>query len=476
MSWRRRVAAALAAALVAAGCSGGGDDGGVAAKGGKDTGKPSHPKQWDPRVAELADFVEAERDLRFKHPVHVDFLDAAAFRKEVTQDREDLTDDEKDELEALEGLGRAIGLISGDFDLLDAGNDLAGDGVLAFYESETKRVTVKGSDDLTVSVRATLVHELTHALQDQHFDLGRLGELETDGADSAFQAVVEGDATRIENLWVKELSEEDQAAYEEQSAAVAGEAEAGLADVPEWLRALFGAPYALGLPFVEAVVADGGSKALDRAFKTPPVSEEQVVNPGRYLTRDVPAKVAAPKPGAGQKKVDQSDFGLLGWVVVLAERLPATEVIKAIDGWDGDAFLSFTENGRTCVQVRVVGDGDSETADFAEVLESWVDGLGDATAERDGRFAVLNSCEPRAGQSPAPPGADPVGAETILGRLATRSTLFAGTLGQGASAADAECYAATFVGDLSDEDLTAAEATPELEALATKAAQACFTQ
>ena len=50
------------------------------------------------------------------------------------------------------------------------------------------------SDD--VDVRITLVHELTHALQDQHFDLTKLDEqVETSGQDFALTALVEGDAT-----------------------------------------------------------------------------------------------------------------------------------------------------------------------------------------------------------------------------------------------------------------------------------------
>src|SRR5687767_10540895 len=35
---------------------------------------PDHPDAWDPRVSDLAAFVEDERGLEFDHPVHVDFL------------------------------------------------------------------------------------------------------------------------------------------------------------------------------------------------------------------------------------------------------------------------------------------------------------------------------------------------------------------------------------------------------------------
>jgi hypothetical protein len=455
-----------------AGCSGGG--GGDDAEQADEILRPDH---WDARVADLVEFVEDKRELRFKHPVEVEFLETGEFRKEVTQERGDLTEEEETELAALEGLTRALGLISGDFDLLEAGNDLAGEGILAYYEPETKKVTVKGTgEDLSVAVQATVVHELTHALQDQHFDLGRLGELATDGEDSAFQAVVEGDATRVENLWVAELSERDQAAYAKETDQVTDEAQTGLADLPEWLITLFGAPYALGLPFAEAVHTEGGVKALDRAFEKPPGSEEQIVSPARYLAGDPPAKVAAPKLGDGRKKVDEADFGVLGWVVVLAERLPSELVMKAVDGWGGDAYLTYTDGGRTCVDVHVVGDDPADTDEFAEAFSAWAEGQPGASADRDGDAAVLRSCE-AGGDATAPARpAGAAGAEKLLTRLATRSTLFAGTLGQGASPRDAACYADAFIGSLTDEDLAATEATPDLEAAATKAAQDCFTQ
>ena len=48
-------------------------------------------------------------------------------------------------------------------------------GTLAFYDPTDERVRVRGTE-MTVGLEVTLVHELTHALQDQHFDLERLNE------------------------------------------------------------------------------------------------------------------------------------------------------------------------------------------------------------------------------------------------------------------------------------------------------------
>ena len=381
---------------------------------------------------DLVEFVEENRELEFKRPVKVDFLEPAAFRKEVTQERGDLTEEEQEELAALEGLARAVGLIGADFDLLEAGNDLAGEGILAFYEPETKKVTVKGPTTSPSGSRPpSSMSSPTPSRTSTSTSAGWASWRPTGRTrPSRPSSRVTPPGSRTCG-WAScrrgtgRLRGRDQPGHRGRRG--------GLAEIPEWIRTLFGAPYALGLPFVEAVFSDGGSKALDRVFKKPPASEEQVVNPGRYLANDAPKKVPAPKPGEGQKKVDQADFGVLGWVVVLAERLTSREVMRAIDGWGGDAYLTYTEDGRTCVDVHVVGDDETETEEFGEVFTSWAEGIDGASVDRAGEAVVLRSCEPDKG-APAPERpAVRVGAEKILTRLATRSTLFAGALDQGAS-------------------------------------------
>ena len=75
---------------------------------------------------------------------------------------------------------RALGLLDHRVDLLEVVNDLQGGGVIGLYDEEDKRIRMRG-EDLTPAVKATLVHELTHALQDQHYDLeGRSEELDDD--------------------------------------------------------------------------------------------------------------------------------------------------------------------------------------------------------------------------------------------------------------------------------------------------------
>ena len=115
-------------------------------------------------VAELQTFVEAARGLRFLEPVDVAVLGDAAFRRTLAGGRAL----EEPEAEVAIGVLRALGLVGPGDDLASAQLDV--DTVAGFYDTETKELVVRGAR-LTPFVRQVLVHELTHALDDQHFDL-----------------------------------------------------------------------------------------------------------------------------------------------------------------------------------------------------------------------------------------------------------------------------------------------------------------
>src|SRR5690242_6784199 len=99
---------------------------------------PSYPKQWDPRVASLVSFVETTRGLKFRHPVKVEFLSVAAFKKRVTTSPDSLSKSDKVKLENSVLFLRALGLVNGNVDLLSQINKTSSEGVLAFYDPETK--------------------------------------------------------------------------------------------------------------------------------------------------------------------------------------------------------------------------------------------------------------------------------------------------------------------------------------------------
>jgi hypothetical protein len=93
-----------------------------------------------------------------------------------------------------------LGLLEPDLDLFQTYTDVYSEQVVGYYSPEDKEMVMsKTADDLSPGDRVTYVHEYTHALQDQHFDLPgrdkRLEDESNDDASAAFGALVEGNAT-----------------------------------------------------------------------------------------------------------------------------------------------------------------------------------------------------------------------------------------------------------------------------------------
>ena len=202
--------------------------------------------------------------------------------------------------------------------------------------------------DLTPSLRLTLVHELTHALQDQVFNLD-FSRTDSDGQAFALRALAEGDAIRVENAYYDSLSEDEQSAIDDQSAADVGSSKALNSDSATILLALFGAPYDLGVPFVRLLATING--ALDDSFRTPPTSEENVFDPASFLVHDDPLMVDAPKtPSAYQRMgVMGHEVGVTPLQMTLAMaaianggKLITPRVVKSITTEDGKTITTFS--------------------------------------------------------------------------------------------------------------------------------------
>ena len=357
---------------------------------------PPHPDEWDPRAADLAAYVEEARGLDFDHPVFVDFLSPEDYTDEVTTDEETLAEEDREDLARYAGELRAMGVASGEVDLFAAYNQVSDSGTLAFYDPVEERVRVRGTE-VSVGLRVTLVHELTHALQDQHFDLERLYEEDLEEGEAlAYRALVEGDALRIEQAYVdEELTGDEQAAYDDEYAGQVEESEADLADVPPFVSASFGVPYAFGQPLVLMVANDGGNRAVDDAFRTPPTTEEHLFDPASFLAEEGAEEVELGLDD-DVDVIDDGTFGSPAWYLVLAERIDPKVAFEATLGWGGDTYASFERDGRACLRAVFAGDSGRDEEEMAAALETWLAALpgGQAeTIEVDGHPGV-EACDP----------------------------------------------------------------------------------
>jgi hypothetical protein len=418
---------------------------------------PSHPDEWDPRVAGLAGFVEDERGLQFDHPVYVDFLSAEQYTAETTGDDEGVSEEtERADFDEYAGQLRALGVASGELDLYEAFNSVVDSGTLAFYDPGDERIRVRGTE-VTTGLGVTLVHELTHALQDQHFDLDRLNDPTLDGsASTAFRALGEGDALRVENAYIDdELSEQERAEYDEEYAKELADSEAATSDVPPFIEALFGAPYALGQPFVTMLHNQDGNDGIDEAFEEPPDTEEHVFDPASYLAGEEADTIELDLPD-DIEVLEDGPFGATSWYLVLAERIDPKAAFEAALGWNGDAFAAYEQEGVVCVQAVFVGDTEDDEEEMAAALEDWAGAMAGGEAEviyADGHPG-MRACDP--GES-----AD----LELTGRSATSlyvPNLWGHLIADAATVLDAEgsrCYAQTVLEELSYEQIVDPEGT-----------------
>lgn len=315
-------------------------------------------------LPELKAFVVRERGLDFVAPVDVKLVDDAQFRARV----QEVDDEDREELREAQAVLFAMGLLEKDVDLEAVVASFSEEAILGFYDTESKELVVRGTTP-TPFVRSVLVHELTHALEDQHFDLNRdeLG----DEAAIGFEALAEGSALRIEDRYRASLSRRERREADRAEASFG----AGISeDIPEVIQLAFGFPYAYGQDLVDAIVRAGGQTRLDAAFGDPPKSSEQVIEPRRYLRGDAPRPVPLPK--ADRTAFDDGEIGELFLVLMLRAELDDDVAATASRGWGGDSYVAWKDGPRTCVRMSFVMDTPKDTAELTEALRDWAGARG----------------------------------------------------------------------------------------------------
>jgi hypothetical protein len=361
--------------------------------------EPPFPAEWDPRITELVSFVEVTRGLEFEHPVEVRFLSEEDFVALVEEETGDQDPEAAEEAERRAEAMDASGLVApGSAD--GAPSTVAQVTWLGFFDFVTESIVVRG-DELTPATRATLVHELTHALQEQHF-----GDQEGYAVGFAMRAVLEGDAMRIEDEYVETLPSEQQEPKEFLSDADEEMADE-LKDVPWALVDRANAPYILGALFLQANMKGDENRAVDRILRAPP-TEEELVTPTLYGSPWPADLWITPKwPTFGAVVLDDVQrVTMFDMLTMLDAWLPWRVAREALDQWGGGASVTFAkggEDGPTCLATTVTLDSADGAAAFAHAITQWAAASGsDATPHVDWRSVSFDACERGAGAA-APP-------------------------------------------------------------------------
>ncbi|HEX8230531.1 MAG TPA: hypothetical protein VF826_14630 [Chloroflexia bacterium] len=241
-----------------------------------------------------------------------------------------------------------------DVDLEKKAVEVHTEGILGFYSPDTNQLFVLGeADNMDPDTRATLAHEFTHALQDQHFDLVRLIQQFSHDSDRrlAMRALVEGDATMSDLLYTYYHEQIDYSKQEKESVAVSNAQEQSSEE--EDMEGMYVArtiyfPYIQGSDFVYELTKVGGYSTINQTFQDPPVSSEQIMHPEKYLQtpHDIPMHVALPPLtgtlGTGWTFKREDTAGEWELLMVLDET-KASNSEKAAAGWGGAKYGFYTK-------------------------------------------------------------------------------------------------------------------------------------
>jgi hypothetical protein len=265
---------------------------------------------------------------------------------------------------------RVLGLIGPDVDLRVVARTIrAEDGVGLYRSSERKMYIVIDGSNLSGRSKLVLVHEFTHALQDQHFDLSGLALANQGSADRALavKALVEGDARLTQLRWGRQyLTAAERAALAEEAATRPVSA---LDQAPFAVREEFLFPYREGSEFVASLHRGGGNEAVNAAFREPPQSTEQILHPEKYLAREAPVAVEMPAVaealGGSWRVLTREVLGELEIRKLIQHFADLTLAETASAGWGGGSTVVLEDDqGRLAVVLNTTWDSEADAAEF----------------------------------------------------------------------------------------------------------------
>ncbi len=260
---------------------------------------------------------------------------------------------------------KKFGLLPREFNLREFVVKSERQGVAGFYDEESKMFSLLNWVDADAQ-KPIMAHELTHALQDQNYDLkvwqkagvkkdaAKSGAptVEDEESTTARHAVVEGQAMVVYMDYMlaplhRTLKDTPGiiAAMEEPSVVAAIDTEV-VHNAPVVFREAGSFPYRDGLLFEAALLEKGGKKlAFSGVFAHPPKTTHEVLQPKTYLEAEqlVPVTIPDMQPLLGGKfeVYDTGSFGELD-VRALLKQLGEKRLANDIaSSWQGGSYVTF---------------------------------------------------------------------------------------------------------------------------------------
>jgi hypothetical protein len=334
--------------------------------------------------------LESMRELTFKKDVPVVYMTKQQIKDYIRKELN--TPQQKKRLELEDVMLKAFGYVKADFNVGKFYVDMYTEQAMGIYDFREKRFIISTGTGLSADQqkmaasmnmdmeKSVIIHELDHALQDQYFDLGAKikGLLKTSTDEAlAGQSVFEGEATYIMfdymlracgfniDMLPDNFLDMMTEAYESPGFSN----DKTMKDAPPYFRKTSIFPYLHGLAFIRYVKSRKGWEGVNELYSSLPVSTAQVINPSLYDRKVKPLKVPFPDRLVRERKMIIDDSLGEFLVKVLLSQYLGKDNVKSTEGWTGDRYLVFEDQGKYLLVWRTEWDSDSTAAFMASSFE-----------------------------------------------------------------------------------------------------------
>ncbi len=251
-----------------------------------------------------------------------------------------------------------LGIIPQDFDYVSGIINLYTDQLGGYYDPAKKYYAMAAWMPALMQMPIA-VHELTHALQDQYYELDKFTDQKTTPSDAllARSSLIEGDATAVMIDYTRELQGQGPIAKEDnisffmlQNISGALISSAGNS-APQTLQTMMIFPYISGLNFVHSLLKNSKKNnvylTIDKAFKNPPKSTEEILHPDKYLKKSadfIVLPTPIPENTSAIKDTTPAYTDTLGEFMIstmLSSWISPLEASNAATGWGGDTLALY---------------------------------------------------------------------------------------------------------------------------------------
>ena len=350
---------------------------------------PDQAKQLFRSVDELIKFASDETGLPIHHEVKRTLTTRAAVEKYLTEKFDE--DEDSKRMQRGEIVLKKFGLLDRDFNLKPFMLALLKEQIAGYYDSKTKTVYMLDWIDPETQ-KPVLVHELTHALQDQHTDLEKWNNLTPsdpshtvnedndhlakDELDTARTAALEGQAMAVFLDYSlkpsgRSIVKDPEVLDQLQNQMQATDDSPVLSRAPLLLSESLLFPYKDGLSFEQDVWMDKGrAAAFAGVLDRPPASSWEVMNPRAYeLEKQSPILVLPDIHPLLNKRYKAYDIGQVGQLDlrILAQIFGGEAAARELtSAWDGGIYWAGQR-----VDAKTAAELDSTNSIALMYLSAW---------------------------------------------------------------------------------------------------------